>query len=147
MIVTRANRKEFTPTSYHSISLNGLSCGVDVVDLTRFHHALEKGGEQFKACVFRAEELVSSKERTDSLAVRFAAKEATAKMLGTGMRGISWQEIEVWTAPNGAPHLRLHGRAEERAAKLGIEQIALSLTHDGNMGAAFVVASNREETS
>ena len=76
------------------------------------------------------------------MAARFAAKEATMKALGTGTRGVSWKDIEVLRRESGEPHIRLHGRAEERAQRLGVVEISLSLSHCQEYAVAFVVAQS-----
>ena len=78
--------------------------------------------------------------RIEKLATRFAAKEATTKVLGTGIRGISLREIEVVTMPSGQPVLRLHDRARQRAAVMGITSLSVSLSHTSAAAEAFVVA-------
>ena len=76
----------------------------------------------------------------ESLAARFAAKEAGAKALGTGIsQGVSWLEIEVAREPGGRPTVKFHGRAAERAARLGAVRAALSITHTAELAMASVV--------
>ena len=83
------------------------------------------------------------KNSGESFAARFAAKEAGAKALGTGIsRGVSWKEFEVTRAPGQRPMLVMHGRAAEIAAQLGIRQVHLSLTHSREMSMAVVIAEN-----
>ena len=79
----------------------------------------------------------------ERLAARFAAKEATLKVISTGEEGVSLQQIEVRREPSGRVHLVLHGRAAELAAEAGLIDLALSLTHEGGFAAAVVVASRR----
>jgi holo-[acyl-carrier protein] synthase len=68
--------------------------------------------------------------RPENFAGRWAAKEAVSKVLGLGIRGIGWREIEIERLPTGAPTVRLHGSAAERAARMGIAAIAVSITHE-----------------
>ena len=76
----------------------------------------------------------------ESFAARFAAKEAGAKALGTGIsRGVSWLEIEVTRQPGGRPTLQFHGRASQVAARLGAVRAALSITHTKDLAMASVV--------
>ena len=125
--------------------------GVDIVDLERIERAVARWGTRFLQRVFTARELADADRRVPSLAARFADKEATAKALGTGLRGIGaepgsgplaagWHEIEVVRAPSGQPSLRLHGRAAARAAELGWQETALSLSHARHVAIASVVA-------
>jgi len=93
-----------------------LGIGVDLVDMRRIERLLEKFGDHFTYKVFTDEErtyAALSPHPLHAYANRFAAKEAAAKALGTGMRGIGWKEIEISRAPSGAPSLSLHGKANE----------------------------------
>ena len=93
------------------------------------------------ACITAAEQAYCLRKRkaAESLAARFAAKEAGAKALGTGIsRGVNWLEIEVVREPGGRPTLRFHGRAAEIAAALGVVRAALSLTHTAELAMASV---------
>ncbi len=113
--------------------------GVDRIELSEFTHIVSAGGENFVKSVFTSAERDYCEARIDRLATRFAAKEAMTKALGTGIRGLSLREIEVVSAPNGQPEMRLHDRAYERALSLGIIAISVSLTHTSSMAEAFVV--------
>lgn len=118
----------------------GIRCGVDVVDLAQFSRDVQVGGDRFLHRIYTDEEFAHCRARVERLAARFAAKEAVAKALGTGMRGIGWREIEVVSSPKGEAHIRLWGRAKERAATIGIGGWALSLTHSESMSLAMVIA-------
>ena len=83
------------------------------------------------------------RDAVSSFAARFAAKEATMKALGTGVRGVSWKDIEVTRQRSGAPGIQLYGRAEKRAANLGITEISISLSHSREYAVAFVIASHK----
>lgn len=113
--------------------------GVDRVELSKFTHIVNTAGENFIKSVFTSAERDYCEARIGRLATRFAAKEAMTKALGTGIRGLSLREIEVISAPNGQPEMRLHDRAYERALSLGIIAISVSLTHTSSMAEAFVV--------
>jgi holo-[acyl-carrier protein] synthase len=80
------------------------------------------------------------------LAARFAAKEATLKVLAEA-DGVPWRDIEVERAPSGAVRLLLHGRAAERAADVGVVDLALSVTHEDGFAAAVVIADCRPSTA
>ena len=125
--------------------------GIDIVDIERIVHAVQRWGNVFLRRVFSDREVADSGGRAASLAARFAAKEATAKALGVGLRGlgahagggtraVGWRDIEVVRTPGGQPALLLHGRASERAAALGWQTIALSLSHARHTAIASVVA-------
>lgn len=112
-----------------------LGIGVDVVDLVRFTETLERT-PTLRSRLFTDGEAVLAVE---SLAGRFAAKEAFVKAL-KAPAGMSWQDIEVVNASNGAPDFRLHGAALDRAKELGVTATHLSISHDTTVATAFVVA-------
>ena len=114
--------------------------GIDMVEIERIQQAIDRYGQRFLNRVFcQAEQTYCLRKRNcaESFAARFAAKEAVAKALGTGMsHGVSWQEIEVVREPSGRPAIRFHGRAAEIAQRLGVERSCLSLTHTGRLAMA-----------
>ncbi len=126
--------------------------GVDIVEIERISHAITRWGEQFLRRVFTERELADAAGRTSSLAARFAAKEAAAKALGVGVRGlgarreavdrrpVGWHEIEVVRTASGQPRLQLYGRAAERARELGWHSTALSMSHARATAVASVTA-------
>ena len=97
-----------------------IGIGVDLVDMRRIERLLQKYGARFTDKVFTQEEQAYANTSSHPIRVyanRFAAKEAAAKALGTGMRGgIGWKDIEVSRAPSGAPSLHFHGRASKKLA-------------------------------
>ena len=109
--------------------------GVDVVDLARFAQTLER------TPTMRTRLFTDSERdlKVESLAGRFAAKEALAKAMGAPS-GLSWQDFEVVNDANGAPRFVLHGAAPDRVRQLGITTIHLSISHDTTVATAFVVA-------
>jgi holo-[acyl-carrier protein] synthase len=119
-----------------------LYSGVDIVEIARIWAAIVRHQNRFLTRVFTQIEIAQCHERPESLAARFAAKEATAKALGTGIwrHNISWTDIEVVRADHGAPSLRLHHAAQQRAAILGWASWSVSLSHDRERAIAFVVA-------
>jgi holo-[acyl-carrier protein] synthase len=127
-----------------------LYTGIDLIEIERIARAIERWGDRFLDRVFTPAELAIYRARPASLAARWAAKEALAKLLGVGLRGIggagrsgdalAWTEIEVLSDPQGRPALTLHGRAAERARALGFGPIALSLSHTREHAIASAVA-------
>ena len=113
--------------------------GVDVIEIARIQRSLDDFGERFLRRVFTEHERERFGTRPSELAARFAAKEATSKALGTGIRGIHWREMEILTNSRGKPVLVLHGSAAERATQLGLFAFDLSLTHSRTLAMAFVV--------
>jgi holo-[acyl-carrier protein] synthase len=122
--------------------------GIDLVEIGRIHQSMERFGQRFLDRIFTAAEqayCLRKRKAAESLAARFAAKEAGAKALGTGIsRGVNWLEIEVVREPGGKPSLRFHGRAAEIAAALGVARTALSLTHSGDLAMASVVLEDEQ---
>jgi holo-[acyl-carrier protein] synthase len=133
---------EFDPEKSGSIA-----AGVDIIEIGRVERALEEFGQRFLDRVYTAEEQRRYGKRPNELAGRFAAKEATSKVLGTGIRGIRWKDMEVLTNRRGKPVLVLHGQAAERAALLGLDDFSVSITHSRTDAMAFVVgfASGRRQ--
>ena len=117
-----------------------LRTGVDLIELERIEAAIQRYGQRFLVRVFTPRELAEVGENVASLAVRFAAKEATAKALGTGIGDVGWQEIEILRGPARQPNLYLHGRASDLADNLELEIWSLSLTHNQSHAIALVVA-------
>lgn len=115
--------------------------GIDAIEPARIAAALARHGERFLGRVFTPAERTLCRERITSLAARFAAKEAVAKVLGTGLGAVAWREIEVLANERGRPVLVLHGAAAARAAHLGLRHWSVSLTHLTGLALALVVAS------
>jgi holo-[acyl-carrier protein] synthase len=117
-----------------------LKTGVDLIEIERVEATIKRYGQRFLERVFTPRELVEVGNNAASLAVRFAAKEATAKALGTGIGDVGWQEIEILRGSAHQPNLYLHGRASDLADKLNLETWSLSLTHNQSHAIAMVVA-------
>ncbi|MSQ43292.1 MAG: holo-[acyl-carrier-protein] synthase [Chloroflexi bacterium] len=117
-----------------------LSCGVDLVEIDRVAAVIGRWGDRFLIRVFTDAERAYCRGRVPELAVRFAAKEAVSKALGTGIVGISWRDIEVVPDPRGKPLVVLHNRAKARATATGLTAFEISLSHSRNMAIAIVVA-------
>jgi holo-[acyl-carrier protein] synthase len=117
--------------------------GIDLTEVARIQKTVERHGGRFLDRVFTTAEqayCLRRRNSAESLAARFAAKEAAAKALGTGIsHGVTWSEIEVVREPGGKPGLRFHGRAAEIASRIGVARAALSLTHTSDLAMASVV--------
>lgn len=120
-----------------------LRTGVDLIEIERMRQAVARHGDHFLRRVFTPGELVHCGGRVESLAARFAAKEAAAKALRTGIwrQGIGWMDLEVVNDENRAPSLCLHNAAAQIAAAHGLAEWSLSLSHDRAYAIAFVVAT------
>jgi holo-[acyl-carrier protein] synthase len=115
--------------------------GVDIIEIERIVYSIDRFGDRYLQRVYTPQELTYCNNRATSLAARWAAKEATAKALGTGIGEIGWKEIEVVNASNGRPALKLYGEAAELAERLGITEFFISLSHTKDYAVAFVVGS------
>lgn len=126
---------EFDPNRSGEIAV-----GVDIIEIDRIQRVLTDFGERFLNKVYTERERERYRHRISELAARFAAKEATSKALGTGIRGIRWKEMEILPNRRGKPVLILHGEAAARAQQLGLTDFSVSLTHSRTEAMAFVVA-------
>ena len=111
--------------------------GIDIIKVDRIRASIERFGERFAKRVLTAHEQRYVRMRPETFAGRWAAKEAVSKVLGLGVRGIGWRDIEVERLPTGQPHVRLHGRAAARAEQLGMDRIALSISHESDYAVAI----------
>jgi holo-[acyl-carrier protein] synthase len=110
--------------------------GIDIIKVARIRDTLARFGPRFSERVLTPSERRYVRDRPETLAGRWAAKEAVSKVLGLGVRGIGWKEIEVERLPTGQPAVRLHGRAARRAEQLGMTRIALSIRHESDYAVA-----------
>lgn len=117
-----------------------LATGVDLLEIGRLKDAIAAHGNRFLERIFTPRELETSASRLESLAGRFAAKEAVAKALGCGIGEVSWKEIEILRAESGAPELVLHGAAERLAKSRGLSGWSLSVSHSQTYAVSLAVA-------
>jgi holo-[acyl-carrier protein] synthase len=123
--------------------------GIDLIHIERIRKGIERLGRPFLERIWTPDELADclpaedrlSQAAVASLAVRFAAKEATAKALGTGIGpgGISWKDIAVRRTAGGQPQICLAGPAQQRYEALGGMSISISLAHEGGIAMAQCV--------
>ncbi len=111
--------------------------GIDIIKVERIAGTLARFGARFSARVLTPAERRYVRDRPETFAGRWAAKEAVSKVLGLGVRGIGWRDIEIERLPTGQPAVRLHGRAAGRAAQLGMERIAVSISHEADYAVAI----------
>ena len=121
-----------------------IGTGLDAVEVQRIARSIERYGDRFLYRIYTDYEIAYCRRRArggaESFAARFAAKEAGAKALGTGIsRGVTWNEIHVRREPGGRPTLHLEGRAAALARQMGVTAISLSLTHTADLAMASVV--------
>ena len=111
--------------------------GIDIIRVGRIRRTLERFGDRFSRRVLTPAEQRYVRGRPATMAGRWAAKEAVSKVLGLGVRGIGWREIEIERLPTGQPAVRLHGRAARRAEQLGMARVALSISHEAEYAVAM----------
>jgi holo-[acyl-carrier protein] synthase len=120
--------------------------GMDIAEVDRIAAAIERHGRTFLTRVFTPAEIAyceKHRNRTERFAGRFAAKEAAMNALGTGWRhGVRWVDIEIVREPSGKPTLKLSGASRAIADRLGVKNIAITITHTGNTALAQVIFEN-----
>ncbi|MGH2454957.1 MAG: holo-ACP synthase [Candidatus Limnocylindria bacterium] len=114
--------------------------GVDLIDIDRIVAILGRFPDRFRTRVLTDAEARYCGDKTERIAGRWAAKEAVSKVLGLGVRGVGWREIEILPNWAGAPQVRLHARAAARAAQLELEDVTVSISHERRMAVAVAVA-------
>lgn len=122
-----------------------LAVGVDLIEVERVEQSLEKYGQRFLTRIFTEREQNYCNGRVQSLAARFAVKEAVGKALGTGIGDVSWQEIEIVNEENGRPILLLHGDAQRIAHQQGLDNWTISLSHTEAYAVGMVVAVRKAQ--
>ena len=127
-----------------------LRVGVDLVQVSRVTESVDLFGDRFLRRVFTEDEIAYATSApaaaSERLAARFAAKEATMKALGLVEDPCDWRHIEVRRQPSGACDLALHGAVREAAARLGVDGISLSMSHEGDYATAVVITTIHETT-
>jgi holo-[acyl-carrier protein] synthase len=118
-----------------------LHTGIDMIEVDRLKKAIDRHGEKFLQRIFTESELEQLRDDVPSLTARWAAKEAVAKALHTGIGNVSWQEIEILRGPAREPVLTLYGAAEKISKKEGITQWSVSISHTIDYAVAMVVAT------
>ena len=123
--------------------------GIDIAEVDRIKAAIERHGEAFLRRVYTQREreyCQKFKNKYERFAGRFAAKEATMKALGTGWsRGVRWVDVEVVRQSGGRPTIALYGEAAKVSSALGVERVALSITHTSKQAFAQVIFEGEEK--
>jgi holo-[acyl-carrier protein] synthase len=117
-----------------------LRTGVDLIEIARIEEVINRHGKHYLERIYTSAELEQCGKQAESLAGRFAAKEAFAKALGTGIGVVSWNEIEILGDEQNAPTLNLYGAAEQRAKEMGLSNWSVSISHSQSHAIAIVVA-------
>jgi len=118
-----------------------LSIGIDIIEVERIESAIKQWEKRFLNRVYTEAELKICQGRIPALAARFAGKEAIMKVLGTGTKGVGWQEIEILADARGKPLVQLYGKARERAKNLNLNEFSISLSDTKQYAVAAAVAS------
>ncbi len=126
-----------------------IAVGADLTSVRAVRASLDRFGDRYRRRLFSEAELADTAGPTEAegLAARFAGKEAVFKALAVGADGLPWRSVEVQRRGNGAPSLALSGPAAALAAQRGLDRWAISLTHEGGLAGAVVVASGSGPTS
>src|SRR3970040_1864148 len=114
--------------------------GIDLIDIDRIHAVLGRFPDRFRLRVLTEHEQLYCGHRVERIAGRWAAKEAISKVLGLGVRGVGWREIEILPNRAGAPQVTLHARAKARSEALGLEDVSVTISHERHMGVAVAGA-------
>ncbi len=116
--------------------------GIDIIETARIKGVLDRHDQRFLTRVFTEWERAYCRRNILHLSGRWAAKEAVSKVLGLGIRGVGWREIEIKRTPLGQPIVALHGRAEERRRALGLAApLAVSISHIRDLAVAVAVGT------
>ena len=116
-----------------------LFIGIDIIEINRIADAIAVWGDKFLYRVYTEREITMYGEKSQSLAARFAAKEAVIKALDAAGKGISFKDIEILHGPGGKPVVRLHGTAQKLADNLKIACFNVSLSHSRDNAVAVVI--------
>lgn len=120
-----------------SVPAGTTELGIDIINVGRIRDTLHRFGPRFARRVLTEREADYVRDRAETLAGRWAAKEAVSKVLGLGVRGVGWREIEIVRMPTGQPAVSLSGRARARAEQLGMGRIAVSISHERDYAVAI----------
>jgi holo-[acyl-carrier protein] synthase len=121
------------------MSLSSISVGTDIIEIHRIEQAVLTWQDSFLRRIYTEIELESCRNRAPSLAARFAAKEAVMKALGSGASEVNWRDIEILSDSEGAPVVRLHARALNKAEEKGIAKFSVTLSHCKEYAVAVVI--------
>lgn len=131
-------------TIKHKINIPKVKIGTDICQINRVTSVYKKYGGRFLYRVLTENEIKyvtsNTKNLINRLAGRYAAKEATSKVLGTGLRGVYFKEIEILRESNGAPKIVLHKRAKLKAKEKGLTNFDISISHERSFAMAIVIA-------
>ncbi len=116
--------------------------GIDIIEISRVKEAISRWGNRFLQRVYTDAELTLYRTKVESLAARFAGKEATIKALSFPGIIIAWRDVEILSESNGRPTVHLHGQALQRSRDLGLEGVIISLSHSREYAIAVVIGES-----
>ena len=119
--------------------------GIDLIDIDRIVGVLGRFPDRFRQRVLTDHERRYVGRKVERLAGRWAAKEAISKVLGLGVRGVGWREIEILPNRAGQPQVYLHGRAAARADDMGLDEVSVSISHERHLAGAGAVGHRRPD--
>ena len=122
-----------------------LATGVDIIEIDRVQRSIDRFGDKLCNRIYTPQEQTYCAGKINSLAGRYAVKEAVSKALGTGIGDINWTDIEVINDERGKPELILHNNAKALAAKQGLTQWSISISHTNTHAIGFAVALGTTE--
>jgi holo-[acyl-carrier protein] synthase len=117
-----------------------LATGIDLIEIARIEEVISRHGKHYLERIYTPAELEQCGKRVESLAGRFAAKEAAVKALGCGIGEVGWKEVEILGDEQNAPVLTLHGIAKQKGNELGLVTWSVSISHSQSHSVAVVVA-------
>ena len=117
-----------------------ITTGVDLIEIQRIENAITRYGDRLLQKIFTEREISEAGDNHSSLAARFAAKEAVAKALGTGIGIVDWRDIEIQRGTARKPILHLYGAAARTASEKNLSNWSISLSHSQSHAIAVVVA-------
>ena len=117
-----------------------ITTGIDLIEVERVRATILRHGNRFLEHIFTPTELIEAGESPASLAARFAAKEAVAKALGTGIGPVGWREVEILRGATGQPQVQLYGAASRLATEQNLSTWSISLSHTKSHAIAIAVA-------
>jgi holo-[acyl-carrier protein] synthase len=121
-----------------------LRTGIDILEIERLSTLSLAIRDRFLTRVFTPREIAEAQGNWETLAGRFAVKEAVAKALGTGIGAVGWKSIEIQRGANGEPHLNLVEKAAEEAQAQGLQTWSVSISHSKGLAVAVVVAAGEK---
>jgi holo-[acyl-carrier protein] synthase len=117
--------------------------GIDIIEISRIKMAISRWGDRFLQRVYTPQELALYRGKVESLAARFAGKEAAIKALSIPGTIIAWRDVEILSESNGKPVVHLYSQALKQARKLGLEGVGISLSHSREYAVAVVIGETK----